>query len=206
MRPVNHQGQQVTKSAWRGTNAIDSWSWNGCEGSDATVEVYSDKGTQAELFVNGKFVGKQPLDKYKAVFETKYEPDTVKAVVYDQNGNAVGENQLTSSTGDVRVVPSAEVSTAKPGEVAYIDVNLLGSNGVVESNADRRLKVTVENGELLGFGSANPKTTESFVTGTYTTYYGCALAAVRCGKSGKVTFHVTDTTTGQTQTITIPVK
>lgn len=205
VRPVNHQGQQVTKSAWRGTNAIDSWSWKGCEGNDATVEIYSDKGTQAELFVNGKSVGRQPLDQYKAVFETKYEPGNVKAVVYDQSGNVVGENQLSSASGDAQVVPSAEAPTAKPGEVAYIDVNLLGTNGVVESNADRKLKVTVENGELLGFGSANPKTAESFVTGTYTTYYGRALAAVRCGKSGKVTFHVTDTTTGKTTTITIPV-
>lgn len=206
VRPANHQGESVTKSAWRNTNAFDSWSWKNCDGNDATVEVYSDKGTTAELFVNGKSVGKQNLDKYKAVFETKYAPGTLKAVVYDQNGNVVGENELKSATGTIRAVPRAEKSSVKAGEIACIDVDMLGDNGVVESNADRKLKVSVENGELLGFGSANPKSAESFVTGTYTTYYGRALAAVRAGKSGKVIFHVTDTTTGQTQTITIPIQ
>lgn len=206
VRPANHQGQNLSKAIWRNTNAIDSWSWRNCSGNDATVEVYSDKGATAELFVNGKSVGKQNLEKDKAIFETKYAPGTLKAVIYDKNGNVVGENELKSATGTIRVVPKAEISSAKPGEIAFIDVNLLGDNGVVESNADRKLKVTVENGELLGFGSANPNTPDSFLTGTYSTYYGRALAAVRCGKSGKVTFHVTDTTTGQTQTITIPVK
>ena len=39
--PANHPGIEVIKSAWRGTNAIPSWSWKGCEGNPVTVEVYT---------------------------------------------------------------------------------------------------------------------------------------------------------------------
>ena len=65
-------------------------------------------------------------------------------------------------------------------------VNIEGSNGIVESASDRLLTVAVEGGELLAFGSANPCTTEQYHTGSFTTYYGHALAVVRAGKSGSV--------------------
>ena len=87
------------------------------------------------------------------------------------------------------VVYSAAIAPrAAAGEVVYIPVTLKGENGVVEHNADRKLTVTVEGGELLAFGSANPRTEENFDEGTYTTYYGKALAAVRVEKDCTVTF------------------
>ena len=55
---------------------------------------------------------------------------------------------------------------------------------------DRKLVLTVENGECLGFGSANPRTEESFLTGTYTTYYGSAMAVIR--KKENTILYVTD--------------
>ena len=44
----------------------------------------------------------------------------------------------------------------------------------------------MEGGELLAFGSANPCTKEQYHTGTFTTYYGRALAVVRAGESGNI--------------------
>jgi beta-galactosidase len=66
----------------------------------------------------------------------------------------------------------------KPGELAYVNIDLVGENGVVESNDDRKLTLIVEGGKLLGFGSANPCTEERFDSGSYTTFYGKALAVV----------------------------
>ena len=74
----------------------------------------------------------------------------------------------------------------------YIPVNIEDRNGIVESNADRRLTVTVGNGELLGFGSANPCTEERYTDGAFTTYYGRSLAVVRMGQSGKVIVTASD--------------
>ena len=58
-------------------------------------------------------------------------------------------------------------------------------------NADETLKVEVEGGELLGFGSAEPRSEESFVSGIHTTFYGQALAAVRAGEAGLMRVTVT---------------
>ena len=50
----------------------------------------------------------------------------------------------------------------------------------------------IEGGELLAFGSANPCTEEQYHTGTFTTYYGRALAVVRAGETGQMTVSASD--------------
>ena len=97
-----------------------------------------------------------------------------------------------------------EEAAVKADDIVYIPVSLVGENGVVERNADCKLTVTVENGELLAFGSANPRTEERYDSGSFTTYYGQALAVVRAGKSGSTIISVTDGE--QTKLIEIAVK
>ena len=189
VRPVNHPGVRVSKAVWRGTNAFASWSWKNCEGNRAEVEVYA-RAHEAELFVNGKSIGKKPLKDYKTLFTTRYTPGTLLAVVYDKAGKEVGRKELCSGTGETAIAAHVEPGSSGIGAVRYIDIALVGENGIVESNDDRKLTVTVENGELLGFGSANPCTEERFETGSYTTYYGRALAAIRL-TGQEATVHIT---------------
>lgn len=80
----------------------------------------------------------------------------------------------------------------RPDEILYVSIQIQGENGVVESNDDRLLHISVEGGELLGFGSANPRTEESYVTGKFTTYYGYAQAVVRANDTQMMTITVQD--------------
>ena len=185
VRPVNHPGVRPSKSVWRGTNAILSWSWAGCKGNKAEVEVYSDQA-QVELLINGKSVGKKKVKECKALFKVKYAPGTVTAVAYDASGRETGRSELCSADAPLKIAVRPEKTEVKPGEIVYVPVNIEGANGIVESNADRKLTVTVEGGELLAFGSANPCTEEQYHTGSFTTYYGRALAVVRAGEAGSV--------------------
>ena len=189
VQPVNHPGQNPAKMAWRGTNAMASWAWQGCDGNKAIVEVFTDAAA-IELLINGKSQGKKKVKECKAKFKTKYQSGKIEAVAYDASGREVSRSNLVSATGNTSICAVPEVETAKAGEVVYVNVAIVGENGVVESNADRKLTVTVEGGELLAFGSANPRTEERFDEGTYTTYYGVALAAVRV--NGNTTVTVTD--------------
>ena len=59
-------------------------------------------------------------------------------------------------------------------------------NGVVESAADEQLTCRVKGGVLLGFGSADPCTTEAYDTGKFTTYYGRAQAVVYAPETGTI--------------------
>ncbi|MGN0999872.1 MAG: glycoside hydrolase family 2 TIM barrel-domain containing protein [Faecousia sp.] len=186
VQPVNHPGIKPSKMAWRGTNAIASWSWRGCDGSKAVVEVYTDAAV-IELYLNGTKIGRQTVKKCKASFKTMYAPGKLEAVAFDSSGREVSRSVLESATGKLRIAAVPEAKKARCGDVVYIDVALIGENGVVESNADRELTVRVEGGTLLGFGSANPRTEERFDSGKYATYYGRALAAVRIRETATIT-------------------
>ena len=53
VRPVNHTGDKHSPSAWKMTDAMTSWTWPGCEGKQAEVEVYA-RAASAALVLNGK--------------------------------------------------------------------------------------------------------------------------------------------------------
>lgn len=191
VRPANHPGVRVTKAAWRGTNAFDSWSWASCESNRTTVEVYGH-GETAELLVNGRSCGRKRLKKFKALFRVRYEPGTLTAVVYDRAGRELGRSELASASGEVRLDVRPEVSRARAGEIAYVSIELRGENDVLESNADRRVTLEVEGGELLGFGSAQPNPEGSYLSGECRTWYGRAVAVVRAGERGQVSIVARD--------------
>lgn len=191
VQPVNHPGVKPAKSVWRGTNALPSWSWQGCEGSRAVVEVYTDADA-VKLFVNGKLLGKKKVRSGKAVFKTKYVSGTLTAAACDETGHEVSKSELKSAEGPLRLRVQPEETAVNAGDLVYIPVSIAGENGVAERNADRTLTASVQNGELLAFGSANPRTEERYDSGRFTTYYGCALAVVRAGQAGRVEFSVTD--------------
>lgn len=189
VRPLNHPGKRVSKAVWRGTNALDSWSWKNCGGNKAEVEVYAD-AAYVTLSVNGKNPKRKKIKDYKAMFKTSYESGSITAKAYDSSGRMLGSRTLKSATGNSRLWVKAQDQAIKVDEITYVEAAITGENGIVESNDDHTLTVSVENGELLGFGSANPCTTQRFGSGTYTTYYGRALAAVRGNMQGTLTVSV----------------
>ena len=189
VRPPNHPGIKPRKSTWRGTNAIESWSWENCEGNPVVIEVYSD-AYFVELLVNGKSLGVKRINKCKAIFKTKYEGGSVTAISYDKNKKEISRSQLISAIGKtlIRVMPEDKI--IKVGEIVYVNIDLIGENGVVKSNSDQLLKVSVDGGTLLAFGSARPCTEERYDSGVHTTYYGSALAVVRGESAGEITINV----------------
>lgn len=180
VQPVNHPGVRPAKAVWRGSNGLASWAWQGCDGSKTTVEVYS-AAAQVELILNGRSCGKKRPKLCKASFAVQYAPGTLEAVAYDAAVCETGRSKLVSCTGPVHIALTKCGTVPNGAELCYLDIALADANGTTESNADRLLHITVENGELLGFGSANPCTEEGYQTGQFTSYYGCAQAVVRPG-------------------------
>lgn len=190
VQPIN-QNMKPAKAVWRGTNSISSWSWADCEGKTATVEVFYD-AFKVELYLNGKKLGSTKVKDCRACFKVRYAPGRLEAVAYGKDGRELGRSVLLSADGLLHIAVRPEKDCVRPGKLVYIPVTIESADGMVESNADRKLKVSVEGGELLGFGSANPRTEERFDAGEYTSYYGRALAVVRAGKSGRMTVTVSD--------------
>ncbi len=190
--PVDHTGDKHSPSAWKMSNAIPSWSWRGCAGNPANVEVYA-RAHSVELFVNGKSVGKKEL-KHNCIarFRCTYEDGTVEAVSYDASGSETGRCVLRTAGPETELRAVAEEETVGPGHLCHIRLQYTDGNGVLKPLERGILRVAVSGGTLLGLGSACPYNAIGFCGDTTDTYYGEALAVVQADGTGPVRLTVTD--------------
>lgn len=194
VRPLDHAGEAYTVGKWRLTDAVDSWTWPGQEGKVADIEVYSI-GKEVEIIQNGVSIGREALQDYRVFFKTEYQPGTLLAISYDENGMEIGRSQLVSADDSECITILAEENEIKADreDLAYINIQITDENGIVKLLKDRKISVTVEGaGKLVAMASGNPETTEKFTASTYTSYHGRLLAIVQSnGKSGeiKITAH-----------------
>lgn len=193
VRPVNHTGDRHSPSAWKMTNAIDSWSWDGCEGRVAEVEVYA-RAAEVALLVNGGEVARRRLrGDCVARMSCVYEPGVIEAVAYDGAGRELGRRSLRSAAGPTVLLAEVEYAGSHEG-LRFVRVRYADEAGVTRPLEHGVLRATVEGGDLLGFGCAAPYNPGSFVTGGTRTYYGEALAVVRPDAGAASSILVTDGT------------
>lgn len=190
--PVNHTGDRHSPSAWKMTNAMPSWSWTGCEGRKANVEVYA-RAARVELVLNGHTVGSKTLkNDCLARFSILYESGTLEAVSYDDADHEIGRCKLQSAGGTTRLTLDAEEPTVKPGHLCYVRLRYTDENGITKPLARGNIQVQVRGGTLVGLGSACPFNKHSYLDSETDTYYGEALAIVRMGDGDAMTIAASD--------------
>ena len=189
--PVSHTDEKHSPSAWKFSNAIPSWSWNGLDGKKAKVEVYS-RAPVVELYLNGKRVGKKKFKKNcKFDFKTKYHSGELTAVAKDKKGRELSRNSLASAGEETVLSVLPEKTQAKAGEVCFVRLKYTDAAGAVKPLCRGKIAVTVEGGELLALGHACPFNTDGYLGSETGTYYGEAMAVVKA-TGGKVTVCATD--------------
>lgn len=190
--PVNHTGDRHSPSAWKMTNAMPSWSWTGCEGRKANVEVYA-RAARVELVLNGHTVGSKTLkNDCLARFSIPYESGTLEAVSYDAADHEMGRCKLQSAGGTTRLTLDAEEPTVKPGHLCYIRLRYTDENGITKPLVRGSIQLQVRGGTLVGLGSACPFNKHSYLDSETDTYYGEALAIVRMGDGDAMTIAASD--------------
>lgn len=192
VRPLCHDSKRHSPSAWKMTNAMPSWSWQGCEGKKAHVEVYA-RAAQVELLLNGKSVGKQSMkNNCLFTFRVPYENGTLEAVAYDASGKEMGRCALKTAEAETVLQAVPEETQVKPGHLCFIRLQYADAQGIVKPAERGLLDVTVEGGKLMGLGSACPFYELDYRGSKADTYYGEALAIVEAGDEGTVTLTATD--------------
>lgn len=190
VRPVNHTGEKHSPSAWKMTNAIESWSWEGCEGKVAEVEVYA-RAARVDLFLNGKKVGSNTLkNSCDTRFKVEYQPGILETVVYNQKGKEISRNTLYTAGKETELRAIAEEQSVQKDHLAFIRLQYTDKNGTVKPLKRGILKVSVKGGKLLGLGNACPYNEIGYCTNETDTYWGEALAVVQADGSGDVVLEV----------------
>ena len=182
--PLNLADEKFDIGAWDLTCALGSWSWNGCEGKRTKVEIYS-RSHSAELFLNGRSLGKKKLRNCRCVFKVTYEPGILEAASYAEDGTETARTRLVTAGEETRLSVVPEEGTK---ELYFVNLRYTDGNGILKPLVQGEISVRTEGGELLALGSARPLNSRSYLTDTTDTYYGEAMAVIR--PHGAVKLHV----------------
>ncbi|MCQ2197371.1 MAG: DUF4982 domain-containing protein [Bacteroidaceae bacterium] len=131
-------------------HVLPHWTWPGREGQVTPIFVYTD-APEAELFVNGKSMGRQKKlakaeaealkgkdefwlqRRYRLMWnDVKYEPGEVKVVTYDKAGKRMDEKVLRTAGKPFAIKLNVEnvASLKADGEdLAYVTVSVVDKDG-----------------------------------------------------------------------------
>ena len=131
---------------------LPHWNWKGREGEVTPVFVYTSYNS-AELFVNGKSMGIQkknnssPTNRYRLMWmDVKYEPGTIKVVAFDDNGNAVAEQETHTAGKPYKLVLEADKTQidADGKDLSFVTVSVVDKNGIPCPTATNQLQFNVK--------------------------------------------------------------
>ncbi len=175
-----HLGETEYKSTWGWGDVLCSWSFDDIEGKALAVDVYG-KG-EAELFLNGRSLGKQDCGRdFRCQFQVPYEKGVLEAVTEG------GQFRICSAGEETVLALQAESQEAKPGGLVFVNLAITDGAGIVKVQQDASITLDVTGGKLLGFGNGDPETTEGFCTNTHKTHRGRAFAVILADRPGTIT-------------------
>ncbi len=188
--PLNPKEEKWDK--WNWNDVVQSWNWQGYEGKELEVEVYSSC-QEVELFLNQKSLGRQKTDrdtKWIARWKVQYSPGVLSARGYEGSSEAASCDLKTAGK-PVKIKLTADRSSLKADgeDLSYITIELLDENNVRNPVAENPVNFEIEGpGSILAVGSSNPRSLESFKQPHRKAYQGRCLVIVKSGKTqGNIT-------------------
>ena len=177
---VNHYNEVPYKSAWRFTNSVPSYNFEGFEGKRCEVEIYSS-AYKIKLLINGKEIGTKKIKDFKVKFKTKYKKGVIEAIALDKNDKELDRSKL--GTGKKKILDiklSKDVLSVSNKDILILEMEFVDENGAIYPTIEIPVKIkTSDNLKLIGLGSAITVTNESYLSDTFTTYQGRLVAFIK---------------------------
>lgn len=163
------------RSRWNQDSAtlhiLPHWTWPGREGEITPVFCYTNYPA-AELFINGKSMGRQTKNnssnqsRYRLMWnDVKYEPGTVKVVAYDTQGRAVDSQQVKTAGKPHHIELVSDRSKLKSDgrDLAYITARVVDIEGNLCPDAANLLRFSVKGaGRYKVAANGDPTSLELF--------------------------------------------
>ena len=149
--------------------------WDFSPGQAIDVRVCSN-APKVELFYNDESLGTLALgDRYITDWQIPYRPGTLRAVAYDEQGTVIAEEYKRSFSD----AESLQMRSETFGELAFVTITALDKDGNSVENANRRVRVSVENGMLLGLDNGDATDCDQYQTDNKRLFNGKLLAIVK---------------------------
>ena len=180
---------------------LPHWTFPGREGQITPVFCYTNYPT-AELFVNGKSMGKQSknsssnVNRYRLMWnDVVYQPGKIKVIAYDANGKAVAEETVETAGKPHHIVLKTDRANllANGKDLAYITAEVVDAKGNVCPDADNELNFVVSGaGSFKATANGNAASLELFHIPKMKTFSGKLVVTVQSLETpGALTLKVT---------------
>jgi len=192
------------QSRWNKTKKVlhvfPHWNWqNTHEGKTLPVMCYTNY-PEAELFVNGKSMGKRKFDKtsenvmkrYRLVWDNvPYQAGELKIVAFDKNGN-VAEEKITKTSGKPAKIKlqleDGQSNSANKDNLIFVELSITDKNDIFCPTANQFVMFKVEGeGKLKALCNGDATDQTSFASTYMKTFSGKLIAVIEpSGKSGNI--------------------
>jgi len=149
--------------------------WDFSPGQLIDIRVCSNAPCVA-LYFDDKLIGKTDIkDKWIADWQLPYNTGTLRAEAYDNNGSIIASTERCSYGDTV----CFDISKISYGTLDFFSITAIDGNGRPVENANNRVLVKVENGELLTLDNGDSSDYESYHSDSKRLFNGKLLAIVR---------------------------
>ncbi|MBN2652016.1 MAG: DUF4982 domain-containing protein [Spirochaetales bacterium] len=194
----------IYQAKWRPelpmAHILPHWNWEGREGEITPVHVYTS-GDSAELFLNGKSLGRKSKKQfeYRLVWkDVTYQPGELKVVAY-KNGNFWAEEIVKTAgvTKKLLVETNKQKMLADNKDLVFIEVSALDKDGNFAPRANHRVYFTVsDNAQIISTDNGDASCFENFQKADRKMFNGKALAILKAKKGATGEIIVTITADG----------
>ncbi|MGL1957702.1 MAG: DUF4982 domain-containing protein [Colwellia sp.] len=176
---------------------LPHWSWPDRVGKVTPVHVFTS-GDEAELFLNGKSLGRKKKAQYQYRLrwdDVKYQAGELKVIAY-KNGKkwATDVVKTTGKAAQLAISADREIISADGVDLAFITVKVLDENGLVVPRSKNKLNFYIEgSGEIVATDNGDATSFVSFKSTEREAFNGLALVIVRAkkGQAGNIKLTVT---------------
>ncbi|SPO06310.1 uncharacterized protein DNG_08999 [Cephalotrichum gorgonifer] len=187
------------QSRWRPdlkmAHILPHWNWPERVGQVTPVHVFTS-GDEAELFLNGKSLGRQKKAEFQYRFrwdDVEYQAGELKVVAY-KNGERWAEDSVrtTGPASQLRLSSDADNVAADGKDLVFVTLEVVDEKRYVVSDAQNTVTFAVDGpGELVATDNGKPNDVTPFPSKERNAFNGLALAIVRATGKGKITISAT---------------
>lgn len=171
---------------------VPHWNWPERIGQITPVHVYS-AGDEAELFLNGKSLGRRRRKKLEYRFrwdDVVYEPGELRVVTYRQGKRWATSTQFTTGpAAGLRLTPDRSVLRADGKDLAFVTVAVTDSQDRIVPRSHHAIRFAVKGpADIVGVDNGDPTDLVSFQSLERAAFNGLAMVLVRtkANKSGGI--------------------
>jgi beta-galactosidase len=186
------------QSKWRAdmpmAHILPHWNWPERKGLVTPVHVYTS-GDEAELFLNGKSLGKKKKGQYEYRLrwdDVVYQPGELKVIAY-KNGQKWAEEIMKTTGKPSELTMEADRQTIKAdgSDLVYVTVKICDAGNLVVPRSNNLVNFTITGpGKIVAVDNGDATSHDPFRADWRKAYNGLCLAIIKADKGANGTITV----------------